>query len=368
MKKSLFVAMGAVIGIGAVVLSYYGNPANTGLCISCFLENISGALGLQQNARMQYLRPEIPAIVLGSFAWSIWRREFVPTGGGSPVLRFLIGILLVIGCSVFIGCPVKMVLRIAAGDIGALAGLAGLACGIYIGLEFIENGFELGKPQRVPVASGYVLPAIMLLLLVFTVVRPAFILFSDTGGGAQHAPFLLSLAIGLIIGAWSQHTQFCITGGIARIFLWGPREIMNCPRSTGLLISICSFFLFATITSLLTGQFNLALHGQPSSNESYGWNFAGLLLTGFGAVLVKGCPLRQLVVAGEGDTDGAVTVFGMLTGAALVQNWSMAGNSAGTPPAAQMAVVAGLFLLLGIGLLNRRRGYGIAPEFQSGLD
>lgn len=101
-------------------------------------------------------------------------------------------------------------------------------------------------------------------------------------------------------------------------------------------------------------QFNLAPHGQPSSNESYGWNFAGMLLTGFGSVLIKGCPPRQLVVAGEGDTDGAVTVFGMLTGAALVQNWSLAGNSAGTPPAAQMAVVAGLLMLLAIGLLKRR--------------
>lgn len=368
MNKGLFVAMGAVIGTGAVILSWQGNPANTGLCISCFLENISGALGLQQNPRMQYLRPEIPAIVLGSFAWAIWRRQFAPAGGSSPALRFLIGILLVIGCSVFIGCPVKMILRIAAGDIGALAGLAGLAGGIYLGLEFIENGYQLGKPRRVPAASGYVLPALMLLLLLFAVARPAFIAFSDKGGGAQHAPFLLSLGIGLLIGAWAQHTQFCITGGIARIFLWGPREIMNCPRSTGLLLSIGSFLLFATVTSMLTGQFNLALHGQPSSNESYGWNFLGMALTGFGSILVKGCPLRQLVVAGEGDTDAAVTVFGMLVGAALVQNWDMGGNSAGTPPAARMAVVAGLMILLAIGLLNRRRGYGIAPEFQTGLD
>jgi len=368
MRKSLFVSMGAVIGVGAVLLSYYGNPANTGLCISCFLENISGALGLHQNVRMQYLRPEIPAIVLGSFAWALWQRRFVVTGGGSPVLRFLVGIFMVIGCSVFIGCPVKMVLRIAAGDFGALAGLAGLTAGIYVGLEFIENGFQLGKPQRVPPASGYVLPGVMVLLLVFAVARPAFIAFSATGGGAQYAPFLLSLAVGLLIGAWAQHTQFCITGGIARIFLWGPREIMSCPRSTGLLISLGSFLLFATVTSMLTGQFNLALHGQPSSNESYGWNFLGLALTGFGSVLVKGCPLRQLVIAGEGDTDGAVTVFGMLMGAALVQNWSLAGNSSGTPPAAQMATVAGLLVLLVIGLMNRRRGYGIAPEFQTGLD
>lgn len=368
MKKREFIIMGAIIGIGAVMLSYYGNPANTGLCISCFLENISGAMGLHQNVRMQYLRPEIPAIVLGSFAMALSNREFRPTGGGSQALRFVIGIFIVIGCSVFIGCPVKMVLRIAAGDIGAIAGLIGLAVGIYVGLECIENGFRLGKPQPLPAASGYVLPGVMLALLVFAIVQPAFIAASDKGGGAQYAPIWLSLGIGLVIGAWAQRTQFCITGGIARIFLWGPREIMNCPRSTGLLLSIGAFFLFATVTSLLTGQFNLGLHGQPSSNENYVWNFLGLALTGFGSVLVKGCPLRQLVVAGEGDTDGTVTVFGMLTGAALVQNWDLGGTSAGTPPAAQMAVVAGFIILFAIALLNRRRGYGIAPEFQTGLD
>ena len=368
MKNGQFIGMGAVIGVGAVLLSWYGNPANTGLCISCFLENISGALGLHQYDRMQYLRPEIPAIVLGSFAWSLRRREFTPIGGSSPALRFVAGILVVIGCSVFIGCPVKMVLRIGAGDLGALAGLFGLAAGIYVGLEFIEHGFELGKPQRTTRAAGYLLPALMLVLLVFAMVRPPFIAESATGGGARHAPLFISLAIGLIIGAWAQRTQFCITGGIARIFLWGPREIMNCPRSTGLLIAIGSFFIFALITSLITGRFNLALHGQPSSNESYGWNFLGLALTGFGSVLIKGCPLRQLVIAGQGDADGAVTVFGMLVGAALVQNWNLGGTAAGTPPAAQMAVVAGFIVLLTVALLNRRRGYGIAPEFQTGLD
>jgi YedE family putative selenium metabolism protein len=280
----------------------------------------------------------------------------------------LIGILLIIGCSVFIGCPVKMILRISSGDVGALVGLAGLIAGIYIGLEFIENGFQLGKAKEMPRASGYVLPAIMLLFLLFAFLKPSIIAFSTRGGGAQFAPPLLSLAVGLLIGGWAQHTQFCITGGIARIFLWGPREVMNCPRSTGLLLSIGSFFVFALVTSLLTGQFNFGLHGQPSSNESYGWMFLGMLMVGFGSVLIRGCPLRQLVSAGQGDADAGATVMGMLVGAALVQNWGLGGTSAGTPPAAQIAVLSGIAILFGVGMLNRRRGYGIAPEFQLGLD
>jgi len=367
-NKWIFVAMGAVIGVGAVLLAYYGNPANTGLCVSCFMENMAGALGLHDNPRMQYLRPEIIGIVLGAFAWSLYRRDFLTTGGSSPLLRFMIGVFLIIGCSVFIGCPVKMVLRLAAGDIGALVGVAGLVAGIYIGLEFVENGFQLGKPSETPKASGYVLPGFMLLLLVLAVCKPAFIAESAKGGGALHAPFLLSLGVGLLLGGISQHTQFCITGGIARLFLWGPREVMNCPRSTGLLISLTSFFGFALVASLLTGQFSFGLNGQPSSNDSYGFAFLGMLLVGFGSILIRGCPLRQLVAAGQGDTDAGVTVLGMLVGSALVQNWGLAGTPAGTPMTAQVAVLVGISVLLAVGLVNRKRGYGIAPEYQLGLD
>lgn len=368
LKRKMFVVMGLVAGVGAVLLSYYGNPANTGICASCFLENVAGSLGLHGNIRMQYLRPEIIGFVLGAFGLSLVNREFQSSGGSSPLLRFLIGILLIIGCAVFIGCPVKMILRLAAGDVGALVGVAGLVAGVYIGLEFIENGFKLGEAKPVPRANGLVMPAFMAFLLLLAIIKPSFIGESVKGAGALHAPFYLSLIIGLLIGGLAQYTQFCITGGVARLFLWGPREIMNCPRSTGLLVSIVSFFGFAFVASLMTGQFNFGLHGQPSSNDSYGWAFLGMLLVGFGSVLIRGCPLRQLVASGQGDTDAGATVMGMIVGAALVQNWGLGGNSAGTPIAGQIAVLAGIGLLLIVGILNRKRGYGIAPEYQVGLD
>ena len=367
-RKKKFLLMGTVIGLGAVMLSYYGNPANTGLCVSCFMENIAGSLRLHDNIRMQYLRPEIMGFVLGAFLFSLYRKEFVSTGGSSPLLRFLIGILLIIGCSVFIGCPVKMILRLSAGDIGAIIGFVGLTTGIYIGLEFVENGFRLGASKLTPRANGFIVPGIMVFFLVLAIIKPPFVAQSVKGAGAEYAPFLLSLGVGLVIGAIAQRTQFCITGGIARIFLWGPREVMNCPRSTGMLVSIVTFFAVALVASLLTGQFSFGLHGQPSSNESYGWAFLGMLMVGFGSVLIRGCPLRQLVASGQGDNDAGATVMGMLVGAALVENWNLGGNSAGTPPSAQVAVLVGICLLFIIGLLNRKRGYGIAPEYQAGLD
>ena len=363
-----FIFTGSFIGLAGVLLAYYGNPANTGFCVSCFMENIAGSLGLHGNIRMQFIRPEIIGFVLGAFLISVYRKDFRSTSHGSPLLRFFVGILLIIGCSIFIGCPVKMVFKIAAGDLTAFIGLAGLSAGVFIGLKFLEGGFRIGRATPSPAANGYLVPGLMFLLLVLLILRPPFIMMSTKGPGAQYAPVFLSLAAGLAVGALAQRSGFCITGGLARIFLWGPREVKGCPKSTGLLMGIVSFFAVALIASMLTGQFSLGWHGQPSSNESYGWSFLGMLMVGFGSVLIKGCPLRQLVSAGQGDSDAGAAVLGMLTGAALVQNWGLGGDAAGTPHEGKMAVIIGLCILFIIGLLYRERGAGIAPEYQTGLE
>ncbi len=363
-----FILAGGFIGLAGVILSFMGNPANTGFCVSCFMENIAGSLGLHGNIRMQYIRPEIIGFVLGSFLISLRTKEFRATAGSSTLLRFFVGILLIVGCAVFMGCPIKMILRISAGDLTALLGFAGLAAGVYIGIKFIEGGFSLGKPVQMPAANAFLIPALMFFLLLLSLWRPAFITLSSKGAGAQYAPLFISLSAGLIAGVLAQRTGFCITGGIARLFLWGPKEVKGCPKSTGLLMGIISFFLIALFASLITGQFSLGWNGQPSSNESYSWNFLGMLMVGFGSVLIKGCPFRQLVMAGQGDGDAGAAVLGMLTGAALVQNWGLGGSPAGTPYEGQVAVLFGICMLFIIGIIYRKRELTMAPEFQSGLD
>ena len=47
---------------------------------------------------------------------------------------------------------------------------------------------------------------------------------------------------------------------------------------------------------------------------------------GFAAVLAGGCPLRQLILAGQGSSDSAVTVAGMFVGAALCHNLGLAAS------------------------------------------
>lgn len=113
-KKGL-IAAGTITGIISVVLALLGNPANMGFCIACFYRDIAGALSLHSATVVQYARPEIIGLLLGSLLISIVRKEFRPRGGSSPVIRFVISFFVMIGALVFLGCPFRMLLRLSAG-------------------------------------------------------------------------------------------------------------------------------------------------------------------------------------------------------------------------------------------------------------
>jgi len=167
------------------------------------------------------------------------------------------------------------------------------------------------------------------------------------GSAAQHAPWLLSLGAGLMLGALAQRSRFCITGSVRDILLMG----MRTPLLWGLLV----FVLVAVGLNLATGQFRLALYGQPGAHLEHLWSFLGMLLVGWLSVLIGGCPFRQLVKAGEGDADAGLVVVGMLIGGGLVQNWGIAATAAGVPLPGKVAVLAGLAFVLAATLLFRLR-------------
>ncbi|MGB9826056.1 MAG: YedE-related selenium metabolism membrane protein, partial [Desulfofundulus sp.] len=92
--------------------------------------------------------------------------------------------------------------------------------------------------------------------------------------------------------------------------------------------------------------------GQPIAHSDALWNFLGMFLAGYGSVLLGGCPLRQCILAGEGDTDAALTFLGMLVGAAFAHNFSLAASPSGVPLGGKVAVVVGLLVVTAIGYFN----------------
>ena len=87
------IIVGSIIGILASLLQFWGNPVNMGICVACFVRDITGALGLHRAAVVQYIRPEIIGFVLGSFVAAHAFREFRPRLGSAPIVRFILGVL-----------------------------------------------------------------------------------------------------------------------------------------------------------------------------------------------------------------------------------------------------------------------------------
>ena len=328
-KENLFVILtGVVIGIAALVLTALGNPANMGFCIACFERDIAGAVGLHSAAKVQYVRPEIIGLVLGSFLMALASKEWKARAGSSSALRFVLGAFVMIGALAFLGCPLRMVLRLAGGDLNAVVGLAGFASGIFLGTLFIRKGFTLQRNYATKTLDGTVLPAVMVGLLILFLAVPTLFKLSEEGPGSKHAPFLIALLIALVVGALAQKSRICMVGGLRDTMMF---------KDLHLLWGFIAIF----VTVL-----------------DHVWNFLGMLLAGWGSVLLGGCPLRQLILAGSGNADSAVTVFGMIVGAAFAHNFGLAGSAAsessagGVSTNGRVAVVLGIVIVLVISIVN----------------
>jgi len=339
-KRNLIIA-GSIFGVLAVGLVALGNPANMGFCIACFYRDLAGSLGLHSAGVVQYARPEIMGLILGSFVISLIKGEFKSRGGSSPVLRFIIAFFVMIGALVFLGCPFRMILRLAGGDLNALVALFGFASGIGVGGILLNKGFSLGRSYPQARAEGTAFSAAALVMVVIAVFLPMLLKASTSGPGSQHAPILISLAAGLVVGSLAQRTRLCMAGGIRDIFLF---------KDPTLLLGSAAVLVVALILNLATGSFKLGFTSQPIAHTQWLWNFLGMGLVGYGSVLLGGCPLRQTILAGEGNSDSAVTVLGFLAGAAVSHNFGLASSGQGATTAGKIVTLVGFAVITLIAL------------------
>ena len=335
---------GAVLGAAAMGLAALGNPSSTGLCASCFLVNVAGALGLHAREPQSYLRPEILGIVLGAFFAASAAKEFRVRGGGSPVRHFLGGAFILLGCEVFIGCPIKALLRTAGGGAAGLAGLGGLIAGVLFATAYLRDRFSLPAPRPLPEGAGLVLPGAAFLLLALSAGIGESFAGSGFPSGARHAPFAASAAAGLLFGAVGQRTRFCVTGGVRDAAL--ARDFREAA-------GIGAFLLAALAVNLFTGAFTPTLSLEPGAHTDLPWAFLALGMVGFGAILVDGCPFRQLVRASSGDLDAGAAVAGMLLAAGLSVRWGIGSSPAGVTAPGKIAVLLGFAFFLALAAWKR---------------
>jgi len=352
-SKIGIIFVGAFIGVVAAILQHEGNPVNMGFCVACFERDIAGALGLHRAGVVQYLRPEILGFVLGSFIAALMFKEFRARTGSAPMIRFILGFFAMIGALVFLGCPWRALIRLGGGDGNAVLGIAGLTAGVFIGTLFIRNGYNLGRSRKAYPAVGLAMPAVVSGLLFFVFYNPnlssGVVFESTTGPGAKYAPVALSLVIALAVGFMAQRSRFCTVAGIRDTILI---------RDYHLLLGVIALVGAIFITNLALDQFEPIFHDPDPkfvAHDEGVWNFTGMLLAGLAFVLAGGCPGRQLILAGEGDADASMFVFGMVAGAAFAHNFVTAATPNGISDGTEVAVAIGLIVCILIGLTMRQK-------------
>lgn len=355
-KKEGFI-LGIGAGIIAIILAVAGNPKNMAICAACFIRDIAGSMKFHNASVVQYFRPEIVGILLGAFIISLINKEYKSTVSSSLITKFIGGITMMIGALVFLGCTTRMTLRIAAGDLSAYIGFIGLVLGVGTGFFFLKNGYSLTKKVEIKKEIGYIFPLIMTVLLILSVTTTLFVT-SKKGPGSIHAPFIVSLLCGLAFGMIAQKTRMCFTGSFRNmIFL----------RNFEMITPIFFMFLVVLIYNIATSQFKFVPYGPIAHNQTL-WNILGLYVVGLSGTLLSGCPLRQIVLAGQGSLDSVVTVIGMFVGAALAHNFKLAASATAKATETTKAVVGGpsqngkiaiivcILILLAIGFINLKKG------------
>ena len=350
-SRTGIIIVGTAIGIMATLLQYFGNPANMGICVACFERDIAGALGLHRAAVVQYIRPEIIGFVIGAFISALLAKEYRPRGGSAPLIRFFLGLFAMIGALVFLGCPWRAMLRLVGGDWNAVTALAGLASGIAVGVFFLKSGYSLGRSHAQKPATGYLFPAFMAGLFLLLAFRVSFaeggpIFFSQKGPGSQFAPGLISLGVGLVVGAIAQRSRFCTMGAIRDVILL---------RDFHLFSGVTALIVAALAVNFILGQFKPGFAGQPVAHTDHLWNFLGMTLAGLAFALAGGCPGRQLFLSGEGDLDAGIFALGMIIGAGISHNFAMASSPAGVAAFGPAGVIVGFIFCLAVGLTMRER-------------
>jgi YedE family putative selenium metabolism protein len=238
-----------------------------------------------------------------------------------------------IGALVFLGCPFRMLQRLGGGDLNAVVGLGGFLAGVGVGVIFEKLGYSAGKTSVIPRPVG--LPAILLAIGAIVM----FLMGAVPAGpkpyetsGPPHAVWCAAFGIAIGAGVLLSLTGFCAVSAGRQVFT-GPKKML-----IGATLLVLGYGVFEAAT----GKFKMSFDGQPVAHTDHLWNVLSMALVGLTGVLAGGCPVRLIVLSGEGNGDAMVTAAGVLVGGAASHGLGLASTGAGPTQNGEVAVVVGL--------------------------
>ncbi|MCX7994308.1 MAG: YedE family putative selenium transporter [candidate division WOR-3 bacterium] len=336
---------GGVMGFLFAFLVKMGNPANMGICVLCFYRDIAGAIGLHRVTAVSYIRPEIIGFIIGGTIFAVLANQMRATFGAKPLWRFIIGILVGYNALIFLGCPIRMFGRISAGDWTALFGLLGVIVAVVVFNYFVKSGLSLGRSLESKNTQflAWITPLIAIVLLILLILDPAGVNKKHTA----HAPLLISLGAGILLGILGQWSSFCSLGGTLDLVM-----IKSFHRVQGTI----TFLIVAFIANLAFGQFKPGAH--PVAHAAHLWNFLSMFVIGLGSIMLGGCPFKQTIMASRGNLDSLIAIIGMFTGFAIGHNLAIVASPKGVPSSAMIGVIISIIIISIIGFINTTRTEG----------
>ena len=237
-------------------------------------------MGLHRAEVVQYMRPGC-WFRPGGLSFRLCVQGFHARAGSAPIVRFVLGMLAMIGALVFLGRPWRVMLRLAGGDGNAILGILGLIVGIGVGALFFKSGYNLGRSQGTYPSVGCSAPVMLGLLILlimfpkFRVRRRAAFCFTVSKGRGRCMPRCVFLVAGLAVGVVAQRSRFC-TMGLFGTFLF--RQVFSC----GVVALMVAGFVESTagpVSSGLCGPAGGAHHGAVEFSAVWWWR-AGLCTGG----------------------------------------------------------------------------------------
>ena len=309
-----------LLGAGAAALVVAGNPGNMGLCGACFLRDLAGALGFSSEGKGPAIfRPELAGLVLGATLLALLRRRFVARSGSYAALRFALGVVMAVAALVFLGCPFRLLQRLGGGDLNAWIALPGFLLGVRVAMRFEAQGYAIGATTPAPAPVGLAGPVAFAALLGLFLQRKLLGPGPGVIGGPPHAPYAVALGIAAAAGLVLSATGFCAVSAA--------RGLFNGKRAMS---AAALAFIVAYGATLFSAGDPRPGFTSPSAHSDHLWNFAAVFVLGLAGALAGGCPVRQLVMTGEGNGDAFMTVAGLVVGGALAHNFGLVSRGPGT--------------------------------------
>jgi protein-S-isoprenylcysteine O-methyltransferase Ste14 len=159
MKHAIIIAgitAGAIAAINQLVFSV-APPLAYGLCIACHARDLinwllNTSLGLSLSvAPVSAALPVLTVIglVVGAFIASSQNKEFKLRTTKNPVISFILGFLVMVFALILGACPLRTLLRVAYGDVIAVAGFIAITAGVVISAQLIKANTKRQIQQQI---------------------------------------------------------------------------------------------------------------------------------------------------------------------------------------------------------------------------